>query len=169
MISSFQGTKPTIHKTAFVHGSAQVIGNVTLAENASVWCNAVIRGDYEFIRIGKNTNVQDCTVVHTCEKHPVIVGENVTIGHNATIHGCTIGNNCLIGIGSTILNGATIGDGCVIGAGAVVTEGATIPPGSLVLGVPGRVMNPVTTEHLAFIAENAREYVDLARKHEKKR
>src|SRR5207244_2932065 len=118
MLRSYQGRSPIVPASAYVDDSAQLIGDVTLAENSSVWMNAVLRGDVHSIRIGANSNVQDCSVLHGMRhKYPVIVGEWVTIGHSVTLHGCTIGDRCLIGMGSVILNNASIGEGSIIAAG----------------------------------------------------
>jgi carbonic anhydrase/acetyltransferase-like protein (isoleucine patch superfamily) len=139
MIRSYQGHTPTIPASCYVDLSAQVIGDVTLGEHASVWMNAVVRGDVHSVRIGAHSNVQDCAVLHGMRyKYPVLVGDWVTIGHNATVHGCVIEDVCLIGIGATILNNARIGEGSIVAAGAVIPENTIIPPRSLVAGVPGK-------------------------------
>src|ERR1700679_3349754 len=123
MIRSYQGITPQIDPTCYVDVSAQLIGQVELGEHASVWMNAVLRGDVHSIRVGANSNVQDCAVLHGMRyKHPVVVGDWVTIGHNATVHGCTIEDACLIGMGATILNNARIGEGSIIAAGALIPE-----------------------------------------------
>ena len=127
-------------KNVFIAESARVLGNVHLEEGASVWYGAVIRADHDTIRIGKNTNVQDNSVMHVDPGFPIKVGENNVIGHSAILHGCTIGNNNLIGMRATIMNGAVIGNGCIIGAHALVTENTIIPDYSMVLGVPGKVV-----------------------------
>jgi carbonic anhydrase/acetyltransferase-like protein (isoleucine patch superfamily) len=143
----------------YIHPSAVVSGNVTLGRDASVWPTAVLRGDEAPIVIGDETNVQDGVVVHVDVDCPAIVGHRVTIGHRAVIHGCTIEDDCLIGIGAIILNRAVIGTGSVIGAGAVVREDMVVPPGSLVLGVPAKVVRAVDDELRARIAHGARSYV----------
>ena len=135
----------------FVAESAAVIGSVTLRNNASVWYGAVVRGDYDAIVIGRNSNVQDCAIVHMDEGFPVTVGDDVTVGHQATIHGCTIGNNSLIGINAVVLNDVRIGDNCLIGSNALIAEGKEIPDRSLVLGSPGRVVREVTDDEIAEI------------------
>src|SRR6202453_1722730 len=123
MIRSYKGITPTIPASCYVDDSAQVIGDVVLGEHASVWMNAVVRGDVHSIRVGRHSNVQDCAVLHGMRHlYPVIVGEYVTIGHNATVHGCVVEDACLIGIGATILNNARIGDGSIAAAGAVIPE-----------------------------------------------
>jgi carbonic anhydrase/acetyltransferase-like protein (isoleucine patch superfamily) len=147
----------------YVHSAAVIIGNVSLGRDASVWPTAVLRGDSDAIVIGDDTNVQDGTIIHVDPGKPVRVGNRVTIGHRAVIHGCTIEDDCLIGIGAIILNDAVIGTGSMIGAGAVVAEGTKVPPGSLVLGVPGKVVRPVDAELRARIERGAKSYVEKIR------
>ena len=151
----------------YVHESAVVIGNVTLGHDASVWPTAVLRGDVDAIVIGDETNVQDGAVVHVDPGFPVRVGNRVTIGHRAVIHGCTIEDDCLIGIGAIVLNGAVIGTGSMVGAGAVVRENMIVPPGSLVLGVPAKVVRPVNDEQRDRIAHGAKAYVKRLRELER--
>jgi carbonic anhydrase/acetyltransferase-like protein (isoleucine patch superfamily) len=161
MIRPYQGILPAIPASCYVDHSAQVIGDVVLGEHASIWMNAVVRGDVNSIRIGANSNVQDCAVLHG-QRHvyPVTVGEWVTIGHNATVHGCVVEDACLIGMGSTILNGAQIGTGSIIAAGAVIPEKTIIPPRSLVAGVPGKVRRTLGDEDHALIMKYAQNYLD---------
>jgi len=138
MIRSYQGIAPTIPDSCYVDESAQVIGDVVLGEHASVWMNAVLRGDVHSIRIGAYSNVQDCSVLHGMkEQYGVFVGEYVTVGHSVTLHGCVVENRCLIGMGSTILNGAKIGAGSIIAAGTLIPERTVVEPGSLWMGSPG--------------------------------
>jgi len=132
--------KPKIHESAYIAPTATIIGDVEIGEGASVWDGAVLRGDVSYIKIGKNTNIQDNAVVHVDYNEPTIIGENVTVGHMAVVHAAKIGNNVIVGIHAVILNGAEIGDGSVIGAGAVVTSRTKIPPKSLVLGIPAKVV-----------------------------
>lgn len=161
MIRPYQGKSPVIPDSCYVDISAQVLGDVELGERSSVWMNAVIRGDVNAIRIGANSNVQDCAVLHGMRYlYPVHVGEWVTIGHNATVHGCVIEDACLIGMGSIILNNARIGEGCIIAAGALVPEGAIIPPNSLVAGVPGKVRRALGDEDRKQILRYAQNYLD---------
>src|ERR1700759_4648421 len=161
MIRPYQGVLPTIPSSCYVDLSAQVIGDVVLGEQASIWMNAVVRGDVNSIRIGAKSNVQDCAVLHGMRYvYPVIVGEWVTIGHNATVHGCTIEDACLIGMGSTILNNARIGEGSIIAAGAVIPENTVIPPNSLVAGVPGKVRRALGEEDRKSILKYAQNYLD---------
>jgi carbonic anhydrase/acetyltransferase-like protein (isoleucine patch superfamily) len=161
-VKSFHGKKPKVKSGAYVAETATLIGDVEIGENSSVWYGAVLRGDMHYIKIGKNSSVQDNSVMHgTADKYPTIVGDNVSIGHNAIVHGCTIGDNCIIGMGSIILEGSEIGDWCIIGAGAVVPEGAKIPGGSIALGLPAKVVKSVTEGHKARITRNWKAYVKL--------
>ena len=148
----------------FVATSAAVIGNVLLRTNASVWFNAVIRGDNELITIGENSNVQDGAVLHTDPGSPMVIGNHVTIGHKAMLHGCTIGDNSLVGINAVVLNGAKIGRNCLIGANALVTEGKEIPDNSMVLGSPGKVVRELTPQQIEDLRRSALHYVENARR-----
>jgi carbonic anhydrase/acetyltransferase-like protein (isoleucine patch superfamily) len=160
VVRPYQSILPTVHPTAFVDVSAQVIGDVHLGAESSVWMNAVVRGDVNAIRIGRRTNIQDLTLVHVMrETHPTTIGDDVTIGHSAVIHGCTIEDRCLIGMGAILLNGAHIGTGSIVAAGALVPEGMVIPPGSMVMGMPARVRRALTPEEDASIAWYADNYV----------
>jgi carbonic anhydrase/acetyltransferase-like protein (isoleucine patch superfamily) len=157
---------PQLHPSSFIAAGARIVGDVTLGENASVWYNAVLRGDGARIVVGAGSNLQDNVSVHVDAGHPVLIGENVSVGHNAVVHGCSIGDGTLIGMGSVILSGAEIGEGCLVAGGAVVLEGAVIPPGSLVAGVPGKVRRELTAEEKQGILRNAevyRERLDLHR------
>jgi carbonic anhydrase/acetyltransferase-like protein (isoleucine patch superfamily) len=161
MIRAFQGIKPVISTGCYVDPSAQIIGDVILAEQASVWMNAVLRGDVNSIRIGARSNVQDCAVLHGMRSlYPVIVGEMVTIGHNATVHGCVLEDAVLIGIGATVLNDARIGEGSIVAAGAVIPEHMLIPPNSLVAGVPGKVRRTLGDADRELILRYAQNYLD---------
>ena len=161
MIRPYQGILPTVPATCYVDLSAQVIGDVVLGERSSVWMNAVVRGDVNRIRIGANSNVQDCAVLHGMRHlYPVLVGDWVTIGHNATVHGCTVEDACLIGMGATILNDARIGEGSIVAAGAVIPEHTVIPPRSLVAGVPGKVRRQLADADRELILTYARNYLD---------
>ena len=147
--------------------NANVIGEVTLAKDASIWFNAVLRADNEPIYIGKGSNVQDGAIIHTDPGFACSIGKKVTVGHMAMLHGCTVGDGSLIGIGSVILNGAKIGKNCIIGSKALVTENKVIPERSLVLGSPGKVVRQVTDEEIEHIKENARDYVENFKKYKK--
>ena len=161
MIRAYQGKTPVVPATCYVDLSAQVIGDVELGENASVWMNAVLRGDVNAIRVGANSNVQDCAVLHGMrEMYPVIVGEWVTIGHNATVHGCVVEDAVLIGMGATILNDVRIGEGSIVAAGAVIAEHTAVPPNSLVAGVPGKVRRTLGEEDRKLILKYAQDYLD---------
>lgn len=161
MIRKYQGFTPTIPESCYVDVSAQVIGDVVLGEQASIWMNAVVRGDVNSIRIGARSNVQDCAVLHGMRYvYPVIIGEMVTIGHNATVHGCVVEDACLIGMGAVILNNARIGEGSIIAAGAVIPEHTVIPPRSLVAGVPGKIRRILGDEDRESILKYARNYMD---------
>lgn len=144
----------------FVADNATLIGSVRLANNASVWFNAVLRGDCELISVGENSNIQDGAVLHTDYGFPLTIGRNVTVGHKVMLHGCTIGDNSLIGINAVILNGARIGRNCLIGANSLVTENKEIPDGSLVMGSPARVVRALTPEQCAALAASASHYVE---------
>ena len=149
---------PDIHPSAFVAPGAVVRGEVHLAENSSVFYNAVLRGDRAPISIGEGTNIQDNCVVHVEYDLPVTVGKNVTVGHGAILHGCTIGNETLIGMGAIVLNGAQIGKSCLIGAGALVTQNAVIPDGCMAVGSPARVKRPLTPEEMDGLRQSAADY-----------
>ena len=161
MIRSYQGKTPVVPASCYVDVSAQLIGDVVLGEQASVWMNAVLRGDVHSIRLGARSNVQDCAVLHGMRNlYPVIVGEMVTIGHNATVHGCVLEDAVLVGIGSVILNNARVGEGSIIAAGAVIPEQTVIPPNSLVAGVPGKVKKTLGDEDRKMILKYAQNYLD---------
>jgi carbonic anhydrase/acetyltransferase-like protein (isoleucine patch superfamily) len=161
MIRVYKGITPAVAATAFIDASAQVIGDVHVGEESSVWMNAVVRGDVNHIRIGRRTNVQDGTVVHVMREpsHPTILGDEITVGHGAIVHGCTIEDRCLIGMGAILLNGARVGHGSIVAAGTLLPEGCVVPPRSLVMGSPGRVKRAVTDEEYAFIRASADGYV----------
>src|SRR6476469_5522759 len=164
MIRPYQGRLPVVPPSCYVDVSAQVIGDVEMREHSSVWMNAVVRGDVNAIRIGSNSNVQDCAVLHGMRYvYPVIVGDWVTIGHNATVHGCVIEDACLIGMGATILNNARIGEGSIIAAGAVLPENTVIPPNSLVAGVPGKVRRTLGEDDRKLIIKYASNYLDYVK------
>jgi len=153
---------PRLDETAYVAPTADVMGYVELEAGASVWFGAVIRGDNDLIQVGKNSNVQDNSVLHTDPGAPLMIGEGVTIGHRVMLHGCTIGDNSLIGIGATILNNAKIGKNCIIGAHALITEGKEIPDNSMVVGAPGRVIRTLSENQIAMLRMSAEIYVKNA-------
>lgn len=153
---------PKVGAGVFIAPGAVVLGDVTLGEGASVWHNAVLRGDINRIEIGRHSNVQDNAVVHLADEYPCLVGNHVTIGHGAIIHACTIKDEVLVGMGATILDGAVIGEQSVVGAGALVTQRKEIPPGSLVMGSPAKVVRALTTEEREAVKVWAEKYVELA-------
>lgn len=160
MLKSFLGRHPKISASAFVEESAQVIGDVVIGADSSVWFNAVVRGDVNYIRIGRQTNIQNGCVLHVYkDTHPLIVGDRVTVAHAVTLHGCTIEDDCLVGMGAILLNGVTLARGSIVAAGAVVPEGMQVPPQSLLMGVPARVKRPVTADEAALIARHAANYI----------
>lgn len=153
---------PLIDKTAYVAPNANVMGDVKLEAGASIWFGAVLRGDNDLIQIGKNSNIQDNSVLHTDPGIALIVGEGVTIGHRVMLHGCVIGDNSLIGIGATVLNNAKIGKNCIIGAHALITEGKVIPDNSMVVGAPGKIIRTLTDAQIAMLKMSAAIYVKNA-------
>ena len=157
--------QPHIAASAWVADSAQVIGKVDLHEDASVWFGAVLRGDTEWLTVGRGSNVQDGTVIHADPGFPTTLGENVTVGHQVMLHGCTVGDGSLIGIQAVILNGAKIGKDCLVGAGALVTEGKEFPDGSLIIGSPAKVARPLRPEEIDGLKRSAAHYVANAKRY----
>src|SRR5918998_601053 len=155
MIRPFRGKHPQIHPTAFVEESAQVIGDVVLGEQSSVWFNAVVRGDVFYIRIGARTNVQDGTVLD----------DEVTVGHNVTLHGCHVGRGCLVGMGSIVMDGVRVGERSLVAAGALLSPGTIVPPRSLVIGAPARVRRPLTDEEVASLDVYWQNYIEYTRQY----
>lgn len=163
MIHPYRGVMPKVHLSAWIADSADVIGDVELGEESSVWFSTVIRGDVNFVRVGRGTNLQDGTVVHVNRNGtPTILGDYVTVGHAARLHGCHIKSNCLIGIGAVVLDGAVLEEECVVAAGAVVSPGTLVPRGSLLMGAPARVKRSVTEKDLELIYRSAKSYIGLA-------
>ena len=156
---------PRLADGAWVADSAQVIGNVELAEGASVWFGAIVRGDNETLRIGKGSNVQDGSVIHADIGYPATLGENVTVGHQVMLHGCTIGDGSLIGIKAVVLNGAKIGRNCLVGAGSLVTEGKEFPDGSMIFGSPAKAVRQLTPEQIEGLQMAAADYVRNAKRY----
>ncbi len=146
----------------FIADGARIIGQVRLQTHSSIWFNAVLRGDNEWIEIGERSNVQDGSVLHTDPGFPLTVGKHVTVGHKVMLHGCTIGDNSLIGIGSTILNGAVIAENCMVGANALITENKSFAEGSLIIGAPARVARELSDEEIHSIGAAAEHYVENA-------
>jgi carbonic anhydrase/acetyltransferase-like protein (isoleucine patch superfamily) len=161
----FLDRSPQVPDSAFVAGTADLIGDVTLGENASIWYQCVVRGDINRIVIGANSNVQDGTVIHVADRFGTVVGEWVTVGHRALLHACTIEDEVLVGMGAIVMDGAVIGRRSIVGAGAVVTGGTVIPPGSLVLGAPGKVTRPLTETEQETIRVWAERYVATVREY----
>ncbi len=162
MIRAFRGAVPRVAASAYIDPSAQVIGDVVIGERSSVWANATIRGDVNYIRIGDETSIQDNAVVHVeTEIYPTLVGNRVTVGHSVVLHGCVVEDECVIGIGAIVLNGAKIGEGSIVAAGALVPEGIEIPAGSMAMGVPAKVRRAVTGEERERFKLNAAHYVEL--------
>lgn len=160
MLKSFHGRHPKIAASAFIEDSAQVIGDVVVGENSSIWFNAVVRGDVHSVRIGAETNIQDNCVVHGYKgKYPVLLGDRVTVAHAAVLHGCVIEDECLIGIGAIVMNGASVGTGSIIAAGALVTEGTQVPAGSVFVGRPARRHRAASDADRAMIAIHAANYL----------
>jgi gamma-carbonic anhydrase len=160
MIRPYKSIFPRIAASAYVDQAAQVIGDVTIGERASLWPCAVARGDVNRIVIGDDTNIQDGSVLHgELDKYPVLLGNRVTVGHMACLHGCVVEDDCLIGIGAIVLNGARVGAGSVVAAGALVPEGMQIPPNSMVMGTPAKVRREVTPDEKLRFAENAQRYI----------
>lgn len=155
---------PRVAETAWVADSAQVMGDVELGEDVSVWFGVVLRGDTDLIHIGHGTNIQDGSVLHADRGMPLTVGKQVTVGHKVMLHGCTIGDGSLIGIGAIVLNGAKIGRGCIVGAGALVTEGKEFPDGSMILGSPAKAVRSLTPEQQLGLVQSAEHYIENARR-----
>jgi carbonic anhydrase/acetyltransferase-like protein (isoleucine patch superfamily) len=168
MIRPFRGVHPQIHSTAYVEPSAQVIGDVHLGEEASIWCNCTVRGDVHYIRIGDRSNVQDNSVLHVRNgTHPVILESEVTVGHSVTLHGCYVERGCLIGIGSILLDDVRIGELSLVAAGSLVSPGTIIPPRSLVMGSPAKVKRPLTDTEAAALEVFWKNYVEYTHEYRK--
>jgi len=166
VIRPFGGKTPRVDEAAFVASSAMVIGDVAIGAGSSIWYGAVLRGDVESIRIGRETSIQDNTVIHVDSSgFSTVVGDRVTVGHSVVLHGCRIGDNALISIGSIVLNGAEVGEGAMVGAGSLVTPGTKIPPGMLALGSPARVKRPLTDEEKRHVQAGVEIYIRLGREH----
>jgi carbonic anhydrase/acetyltransferase-like protein (isoleucine patch superfamily) len=162
LILSFREINPKIHPTAFVAHDANIIGDVEIGEDASVWFGSVLRGDVNYIRIGARTNIQDQTIIHVSSKGlPTIVEEEVTVGHRVTLHACHVERGCLIGIGAILMDGVRVGANSLVGAGSLLTPGTQIPPRSLVIGSPGRVKRELTEDELASLQHSWQNYVEL--------
>ncbi len=164
MASHTQFRPEQVHPTVYIAPGAVVVGDVTLAAESSVWFQAVLRGDSDRIVVGERSNIQDGAVLHADQGFPCVIGTGVTVGHRAIVHGATVGDNTTIGMGATVLNGAVIGENSIVGAAALVTEGTAVPPGSLILGVPGKVKRALTPEEIAHNQLSAAHYVSNAKR-----
>jgi carbonic anhydrase/acetyltransferase-like protein (isoleucine patch superfamily) len=161
MIRELPGKRPRVHPDAYVDPSAQVIGDVEIGAGSSIWPLALVRGDQNRVRIGRNSNVQDLSVLHVTPEHPLIVGDSVTIAHRCVVHGCRVMDNARIGIGSVVMDGAVIEEWAQVGAGALVPPGKVVPAGWLVMGVPAKPVRKMSPEELEDIRLNAIEYLEL--------
>ena len=170
MLIEYLGKRPKLDGSVFVAEGVQIIGDVSVGKNSSLWFNSVVRGDVNFVRIGDRTNVQDNSVIHvTHEKFPTVLAANVTVGHAAIIHGCTIEDCCLIGMGAILLDGCKIGERSLVAAGSLVREGVSVPAGSMVAGVPARIVRTLKEEELKRLEESAQHYVDYVSHYRTKR
>ena len=163
-VYEIDGKAPRVDSTAWIAGSAEVMGNVEIGPDASVWFGCVLRGDTEVMRIGEGTNVQDGSVLHADIGMPLTLGRHVTVGHKVMLHGCTIGDESLIGIGAVVLNGARIGKNCLVGAGSLVTEGKAFPDGSMIMGSPAKAVRQLTPEQIEGLRRSAQHYIGNARR-----
>ncbi|MEA3332620.1 MAG: gamma carbonic anhydrase family protein [Pseudomonadota bacterium] len=161
MLHTYQGMTPRLADSVFCVHSAEIIGDVEIGAESSIWFQVVIRGDVNFVRIGERSNIQDGTVIHVTHKvHPTFIGDDVTIGHNVTLHGCKIGNRCLIGMGAVILDAAEIADDSMVAAGALVTPGTKIPSGTLYAGAPAKYKRNLSPSEIADLKQSARNYLN---------
>ncbi|MBC8311792.1 MAG: gamma carbonic anhydrase family protein [Candidatus Marinimicrobia bacterium] len=166
MIKKFRGKSPIIPESCYISESVDLIGDVTLGEDVSLWFGTVVRGDMHFITIGNRSNIQDNSVIHvTTDISPTRIGDEVTVGHKAIIHGATIKDRCLIGMGSIIMDDAVVGEGSIVGAGAVVPPNMIIPPRSLVVGLPAKIVRQTTDEELEMIIERTQHYIDFSQEY----
>ena len=163
-IFPYKNLLPKIHKTVFIAPGVKIIGDVEIGENSSVWFNSVIRGDVHYVKIGSRTNIQDCSMLHvTNNRHPLNIGDNVTIGHSVNLHGCTLNNLCLIGIGSVVLDGAVVEKNSIVAAGAVVLPGFVVPSGKLVAGVPAKIVRDLSDEEIEDFPNSAERYAKYSK------
>lgn len=165
MIHMINGKKPNIKEEVFIAEGSKIIGEVYIEKQSSIWFNTIIRGDIGSIKIGSRTNIQENSTLHIDRGSPLKIGDNVTVGHNAVLHGCTIKDNCMIGMGSVVLNNAEIGENTIIGASALVPKGKSIPEGSLVLGIPGKVIRKLNENEIRDIQDSADHYYNLAKQY----
>ena len=165
MIYALANVKPQYDESNFIAPSADLIGNIVLKKNASIWFQCVLRADNDTITIGRNSNIQDSSVLHVDAGCPIVIGENVTVGHKVMLHGCEIGDETLVGMNAVVLNGAKIGSRCIIGANALVTENMEVPDGMMVLGSPGKVVKPVPEKVQSALVKGADHYVENGSKY----
>jgi carbonic anhydrase/acetyltransferase-like protein (isoleucine patch superfamily) len=166
VVKPYRGIFPKIHPTVYLSDNVFVIGDVEIGEDSSVWFGSVVRGDVNYIRIGKRTNIQDNSVIHvTHDTHPTVIGDNVTVGHRVILHGCMLGNNILVGMGAIVMDGVEIEDYVLVGAGALITPNKRIPSGVLVAGVPAKIVRDLREEEIELIEESAKNYVRYKNKY----
>ncbi|MDP2165414.1 MAG: gamma carbonic anhydrase family protein [Hydrogenophaga sp.] len=163
-IYELDGSAPRLAASAWVADNAQVMGNVVMGEDSSVWFGTTVRGDTETITIGRGSNIQDGSVLHADVGKPLTVGDFVTVGHQVMLHGCTVGDESLIGIGAVVLNGAKIGKNCLVGAGSLVTEGKEFPDGSMIMGSPAKVVRSLSPEQMESLRQSAKHYIENAQR-----
>jgi carbonic anhydrase/acetyltransferase-like protein (isoleucine patch superfamily) len=162
-VRAFRGTAPRIHPTCFIEQSAQVIGDVEIGEQSSIWFNTVVRGDVNRIRIGRRTNIQDLSLIHVQkDQYATTIGDEVTVGHHVVLHGCTVGNRVLVGMGAVLMDGVVVEDECIIAAGALLTPGTRVPTGMLAVGSPARPKRPLTPDEREWLSRSAANYVEYA-------
>lgn len=164
---SYLGKEPELKEAGFIAEDANIIGEVVIGKDTTVWFKSTLRGDVSGIFLGDRTNIQDHCVIHGEDNVPTIIGDDVTVGHGAILHGCKIGNCCLIGMGSIIMSRVEIGDGCIIGAGALIPEDKIIPPRSIVMGMPGKIVKETTDEQIDFMIKRAKKYANVGRNYQK--
>lgn len=167
MIKAYKGSSPEIHESCFVAENATVIGQVKIGEKSSIWFGAVVRCEFEHVEIGENTNIQDCSIVHTDMGYPTVIGNNVTVGHGAIVHGATVADNVLVGMGAILMNGVKVGKNTIIGAGALCTENMVIPEGAVVVGSPAKVIKTAEEYNLVYTSLNSIAYTELAAEYKK--
>jgi len=162
MITKFEDKLPVVHPSAFIADSAEVIGDVEIGEDSSIWFGSVVRGDVNYIRIGARTNIQDNSVIHVSGgTHPTVLGDEITVGHRVLLHGCTVDDRCLIGMGAILMDGVHVGRECLVGAGSLLTPGTIVPPRVLVIGSPARVKRELTEDEIKFLDRSWRNYTEL--------
>ncbi|GIW47128.1 MAG: gamma carbonic anhydrase family protein [Deltaproteobacteria bacterium] len=166
MIRAYCGISPRIDATAFVADSAEVIGDVTVGKESSIWFQSVVRGDVNYIQIGSRTNIQDCCVLHVRkDTYPLVIGDEVTVGHRVVLHGCTVRSRVLIGIGAIVLDGAVVEENSIVGAGTLVPPGFRVPSGTVVMGIPAKVKRDLRADEIQLIEQSAKNYVEYLKKY----